>query len=51
MVGKGVLSNNRVSLISRQMTMLLMYLSNQTVPKYDIEDNSTKNKLNPVLKI
>ena len=30
--------------ISRQMTMILMYVSSQTVPESAIEDDGTKNK-------
>ena len=30
--------------ISRQMTMILMYVSSQTVPDSAIEDEDTKNK-------
>ena len=32
-------------LISRQMTIILMYVSIQTVPESAIEDDDTKNKM------
>ena len=34
----------KVRWISRHMTMILMYVSSQTVPKSAIEDDGTKNK-------
>ena len=34
----------KVRWISRQMTMILMYVSSQTVPESAIEDDGTKNK-------
>ena len=34
----------KVRWISRQMTMILMYVYNQTVPESAIEDDDTKNK-------
>ena len=34
----------KVRWISRQMTMILMYVSSQTVPESAIEDDDTKNK-------
>ena len=34
-----------VGLISRQMTMILIYVSSQTVPESAVEDNGTKNKM------
>ena len=33
------------------MTMILMYVSSQTVPESAIEDDDTKNKSNHVLEI
>ena len=35
----------KVWLISRQLTMILMYVSSQTVPESAIEDDDTKNKM------
>ena len=35
----------KVRWISRQMTMILMYASSQTVPESAIEDDGTKNKM------
>ena len=37
----------KVRWISRQMTMILMYVSSQTVPESAIEDDDTKNKKSP----
>ena len=34
----------KVRWISRQMTMILMYVSGQTVPESAIEDDDTRNK-------
>ena len=34
----------KVRWISRQMTMILIYASSQTVPESAIEDDDTKNK-------
>ena len=35
----------KVWLISRQSTMILMYVSSQTVPESAIEDDGSKNKM------
>ena len=35
----------KIWLISRQITMILMYVSSQTVPESAIEDDDTKNKM------
>ena len=35
----------KVWLISLQLTMILMYVSSQTVPESAIEDDDTKNKM------
>ena len=32
-------------MISRQITIILMYVSSQTVPESAIEDDDTKNKM------
>ena len=43
-LGEQVYNFHKVRWISQQMTMILMYVSSQTVPESAIEDDDTKNK-------